>query len=127
MPADKLHITLAGREHVVEAGTTAAGARGTRRTHVSSRNAAPGAGAVIAARVNGEPRDLAAPLADGDAVEPVELGSDAGLAIMRHSAAHVMAQAVQDCSPEPSSGSARRSRTASTTTSTWRQRSGPMI
>ena len=23
MPADKLHITLAGREHVVEAGTTA--------------------------------------------------------------------------------------------------------
>jgi threonyl-tRNA synthetase len=59
---------------------------------------------VIAARVNGELKDLAAPLADGDSVEPVELGSADGLAIMRHSAAHVMAQAVQNLFPEAKLG-----------------------
>jgi threonyl-tRNA synthetase len=100
VPADKLQITLAGRGHVVEAGTTAGQAlEGAGGLATISRNAAPGAGDVIAARVNGEPRDLACPLADGDVVEPIELGSDAGLAIMRHSAAHVMAQAVQDINP----------------------------
>ncbi len=105
MPADKLQITLAGREHVVEAGTTAGQAlEGAGGLVVSARNAAPGAGAVIAARVSGVLRDLAYQLADGDAVEPVELGSEAGLAIMRHSAAHVMAQAVQDIFPEAKLG-----------------------
>ena len=59
---------------------------------------------MIAARVNGELRDLAAPLADGDAVEPVELGSHDGRAIMRHSTAHVMAQAVQELFPEAKLG-----------------------
>ena len=58
MPADKLHITLAGREQVVEAGTTAAGALDGQQA--------------IAARVNGVLRDLAVPLADGDVVEPVD-------------------------------------------------------
>jgi threonyl-tRNA synthetase len=100
VPADKLQITLAGREHVVEAGTTAGQAlEGAGGLATISRNGAPGAGDVIAARVNGEPRDLAHQLADGDAVEPIELGSDDGLAILRHSAAHVMAQAVQDIYP----------------------------
>jgi threonyl-tRNA synthetase len=94
VPSDKLQITLAGREHVVEAGTTAAGAL-SQEIH----NAAPPARAVIAARVNGELRDLACPLADGDAVEPVSIDSPDGLAIMRHSTAHVMAQAVQDLFP----------------------------
>jgi threonyl-tRNA synthetase len=85
VPADKLHITLAGREHVVEAGTTAAALLGGQPA--------------IAARVNGVLRDLAAPLADGDAVEAVPADSPDGLAILRHSAAHVMAQAVQELFP----------------------------
>src|SRR5260370_394606 len=55
--------------------------------------------AVIAAGVNGELRDLACRLADSDAVEPVSIGSADGLAIMRHSSAHVLAQAVQDLFP----------------------------
>jgi threonyl-tRNA synthetase len=46
--------------------------------------------------VNGELRDLACVLADGDAVEPVDIRSDDGLAILRHSTAHVLAQAVQE-------------------------------
>jgi threonyl-tRNA synthetase len=105
VPADKLQIILAGREHVVEAGTTAGQAlEGSGIKIISSQNGTPGATAVIAARVNGELRDLAHPLADGDVLEPVELGSAAGLAIMRHSAAHVMAQAVQDVYPEAKLG-----------------------
>jgi threonyl-tRNA synthetase len=92
VPADKLQITLAGREHVVEAGTTA----GQALEGAGGPSSKTGPGAVVAARVNGQLRDLASPLADGDTVEPVELGSPDGLAIMRHSAAHVMAQAVQD-------------------------------
>src|SRR5262249_57744822 len=61
--------------------------------------AMPSSDTVIAARVNGALRDLAAPLADGDQVEPVAIGSEDGRAILRHSTAHVMAQAVQDLFP----------------------------
>jgi threonyl-tRNA synthetase len=105
VPAEKLRITLAGREHVVEAGTTAGQAlEGPGGLSTATMNVTPGPTAVIAARVNGEPRDLACRLADGDVVEPVELGSPAGLAIMRHSAAHVMAQAVQDIFAEAKLG-----------------------
>jgi threonyl-tRNA synthetase len=50
---------------------------------------------VVALCVNGHTRDLAAPLADGDTVEPVIASSLEGLSILRHSAAHVAAQAVQ--------------------------------
>jgi threonyl-tRNA synthetase len=59
---------------------------------------------VIAVRVNGELRDLASPLADGDQVEPVELASADGRAILRHSTAHVLAQAVQDLFPHAKLG-----------------------
>ena len=55
---------------------------------------------VIAARVGGELRDLAHELVDGDEVEPVEIGSKDGRDILRHSTAHVMAQAVQDLFPD---------------------------
>ncbi|MCE1173757.1 MAG: threonine--tRNA ligase [Propionibacteriales bacterium] len=50
---------------------------------------------VVAARVNGALVDLAAPVADGDTVEPVLIDSADGLNIIRHSCAHVAAQAVQ--------------------------------
>ena len=54
---------------------------------------------VIAARVAGELKDLAYELADGDVVEPVAIDSADGRDILRHSAAHVMAQAVQELFP----------------------------
>jgi threonyl-tRNA synthetase len=60
--------------------------------------------AVIAARVDGELRDLAYELSDGDRVEPVAIDSDDGRAILRHSTAHVMAQAVQELFPEAKLG-----------------------
>jgi threonyl-tRNA synthetase len=54
---------------------------------------------VIAARVNGELRDLAAAVQAGDEVEPVTVDSADGLKILRHSTAHVLAQAVQQLFP----------------------------
>src|SRR3712207_1680574 len=59
---------------------------------------------VVAMRVNGELRDLAATVGSGDAVEPVTIDSPDGLAILRHSAAHVTAQAVQSINPEAKLG-----------------------
>jgi threonyl-tRNA synthetase len=59
---------------------------------------------VIAARVNGELRDLAYQVTDGDVVEEVDNASDDGRYIVRHSAAHVMAQAVQDLFPQAKLG-----------------------
>lgn len=59
---------------------------------------------IIAIRLNGELRDLYTPLHDGDTVEPVALDSEDGLAIMRHSATHVMAQAVQEIYPDAKLG-----------------------
>ncbi|MDF5752018.1 threonine--tRNA ligase [Spongiactinospora sp. TRM90649] len=84
----QLRITLAGTERVVAAGTTygaALEADGIR---------------VIAARADGELKDLAAEVADGEAIEPVAIDSTDGRAILRHSTAHVMAQAVQELFPE---------------------------
>ncbi|MFE7121576.1 threonine--tRNA ligase [Streptomyces sp. NPDC057654] len=78
-------------ERVVTTGTTAAALFEGERT-------------VVAARVAGELKDLAYGLADGDEVEPVEISSEDGLNILRHSAAHVMAQAVQDLFPDAKLG-----------------------
>jgi threonyl-tRNA synthetase len=100
--AQQLHITLAGRELVVDAGATAGQALGAQEGPGAARQA--GGSAVIAARINGVLRDLAGPLADGDEVEPVEAGSEDGRAIVRHSAAHVMAQAVQELFPDAKLG-----------------------
>ena len=94
MPAGKLHITLAGSEHVVEEGTTAGEALA----------ASEPADSPVAARVNGELRDLSYRLSEGDLIEPVTLDSADGLNILRHSSAHVMAQAVQDLFPQAKLG-----------------------
>ena len=59
---------------------------------------------VVALRVNGELRDLAYLISDGDFVEGVEITSPDGLNILRHSAAHVLAQAVQNINPEAKLG-----------------------
>jgi len=59
---------------------------------------------VIAVRVNGTLRDLAHELADGDVTEPVTNDSPDGLAIVRHSCAHVLAQAVQELFPSSKLG-----------------------
>lgn len=59
---------------------------------------------VIAARVGGELKDLSHPLSEGDEVEGVAIDSADGRDILRHSTAHVMAQAVQQLFPEAKLG-----------------------
>ncbi|GAA3809800.1 threonine--tRNA ligase [Nocardioides panacisoli] len=59
---------------------------------------------VVAARVGGVLKDLAYELADGDEVEGVAIDSPDGHDILRHSTAHVMAQAVQDLFPDAKLG-----------------------
>jgi threonyl-tRNA synthetase len=80
-------VSIAGSERSVAAGTTAADLFADDRS-------------VVVARVNGELRDLAHVLADGDVVEPVTISSEDGLGVLRHSAAHVLAQAVQEVNPK---------------------------
>ncbi|MGH3155234.1 MAG: hypothetical protein ACRDNF_01455, partial [Streptosporangiaceae bacterium] len=106
MSASQFRITLAGREHVVEAGTTAGEALQILNGGHQPPSAAQTAGGdtVIAARVNGLLRDLAYVLGDGDEAEPVTAGSKDGRSITRHSTAHVLAQAVQELFPDAKLG-----------------------
>jgi len=92
-------VSVAGSQRSVSPGTTAADL-------FADDGTAKGGAAVAAvvARVNGELRDLAHVVADGDVVEPVGLDSDDGLAVLRHSAAHVLAQAVQQINPKAKLG-----------------------
>jgi threonyl-tRNA synthetase len=78
-------------EHSVAAGTTAAELFADDK-------------AVVAAKVNGVERDLSHVVSDGDEIEPIAIDSPAGRAILRHSTAHVLAQAVQDLYPEAKLG-----------------------
>ena len=60
--------------------------------------------AVVAIRVNGTLLDKATTVTTTDTVEPVEIDSPDGLAILRHSTAHVLAQAVQKINPDAKLG-----------------------
>jgi len=59
---------------------------------------------VVAMRVNDELKDLATQVTTTDTVEPVTIDSPDGLSILRHSTAHVLAQAVQSVNPEAKLG-----------------------
>ena len=83
----QITVNVAGSERSVPEQTTAA-------------DLFEGDRAVLVARVNGELRDLAHVLAEGDAVEPVTAQEQDGLDVLRHSAAHVLAQAVQEVNPK---------------------------
>ena len=87
-------VTVAGSERSVGGQTTAGELFAGDGT----------VGRVVVARVNGELRDLFHVLADGDAVEPVTIDSEEGLSVLRHSAAHVLAQAVQQVNPDAKLG-----------------------
>jgi threonyl-tRNA synthetase len=59
---------------------------------------------IVAMRVNGELVDLAHQAQVGDLVDGVDISSPDGLDILRHSTAHVLAQAVQRINPEAKLG-----------------------
>ena len=79
----QISITVDGAAQKVEADQ--------RPTHIFADNRE-----VVVCRVNGALRDLWTELAEGDVVESVLISSPDGLAVLRHSTAHVMAQAVQE-------------------------------
>ena len=83
--------------------------------------------AAVAAKVNGEVVDLSRPLPEGADVALLTKRDAEALEVLRHSAAHLMADAILRVFPQGrSSRSGRSSRTASTTTSTCpKERSRP--
>ncbi|MEY4647606.1 MAG: threonine--tRNA ligase [Actinomycetota bacterium] len=85
-----IHVTVDGQSTEIEAGADGF-ALFTSKT-------------IVALRVNGELKDLAHKPAGGDSVEGVEIDSPDGLNILRHSSAHVLAQAVQRINPEAKLG-----------------------
>ena len=87
----QITITVAGNERSVAEGTTAAEVFEGDRT-------------VLVARVGGELRDLTEVLSEGDVVEPVTAQEQDGLDVLRHSCAHVLAQAVQQTYPDAKLG-----------------------
>ncbi|RJK92997.1 threonine--tRNA ligase [Vallicoccus soli] len=80
-------LTVDGSERTVTTGTTAGELYAERRD-------------VVVARVDGALVDLDRPLPDGAVVEAVPIDSEDGRAVLRHSTAHVLAQAVQDLFPD---------------------------
>jgi threonyl-tRNA synthetase len=92
-----IQVTLPdGSARTLPAGATA----GDLAASIGSRLAK----AAVVAEVNGEQRDLVAELHDGDVVSIVTADSDIGLYTIRHSTAHVLAQAVLDLFPEATFG-----------------------
>jgi len=83
----QITLTVDGDERTVAEGTTGTDLYGDRRE-------------VVVVRIDGELRDLATPLPDGAVVEAVTIDSPDGLAVLRHSTAHVLAQAVQELHPK---------------------------
>ena len=89
MPA--LSLTVDGVERSVEQGTTGADLFGDRAD-------------VVVARVNGELWDLSRAVPAGSSVEGVSISEPDGLMVLRHSTAHVLAQAVQQINPDAKLG-----------------------
>ena len=85
-----MRVTVSGESREVETGSDGFGLFAEKT--------------VVAMKVNGEPRDLAHKPQDGDSIEAISITSVEGLNILRHSAAHVLAQAVQTINPEAKLG-----------------------
>ncbi len=84
-------VTVDGDERKLDAGTTGTDLYGDRRD-------------VVVMRIGGELVDLAHEVASGDRVEAVLASEPDGLSVLRHSATHVMAQAVQQLRPDAKLG-----------------------
>jgi len=87
---EQISINLDGRQEQVDLGSTGF-------TLFNDKS-------IVALKVNGELRDLAHTVQANDSVYGVRIDSEDGLNILRHSAAHVLAQAVQRINPEAKLG-----------------------
>ncbi|HEX2773609.1 MAG TPA: threonine--tRNA ligase, partial [Micromonosporaceae bacterium] len=91
--------TAAGAELIVPAGTTAADAVAAAGLPTSGPKAI-----VVVRDEQGQLRDLDWTPASNTSVQPVAINEPDGLTVLRHSSAHVLAQAVQDLFPETKLG-----------------------
>lgn len=89
--AGLINVQIAGENQEVAATCTGLDLWGKDRT-------------IVAMNVNGQPWDLARTLPEDAQVEPITADSEAGLEIIRHSATHVLAQAVQQIYPDANLG-----------------------
>jgi len=89
--AQQITLLVDGEETTVTTGTTGAELFFERRD-------------VVVARVDGELKDLDQPLPEGAQIEGITIDSPDGLNVLRHSTAHVMAQAVQQLRPDAKLG-----------------------
>jgi threonyl-tRNA synthetase len=85
-------------------GSTKSVAPGTTALGLAESIGSRLAKAAVIADINGEERDLETELTDGDRVAIVTADSERGLYTIRHSTAHVLAQAVLDLFPEATFG-----------------------
>ena len=60
----------------------------------------PGPNCIVVCKINGVLRDLWTDLTEGDVIESIAINSEEGLMVLRHSTAHVLAQAVQETFPQ---------------------------
>jgi threonyl-tRNA synthetase len=97
---DSIRVTVAGADPAESTARTVAA--GTKAWELFAE--AADQDQVIAARIDAELRDLAHVLVEGESVEPVRIDSADGRDILRHSTAHVMAQAVQELFPDAKLG-----------------------
>ena len=85
-------------------GSTRAVAPGTTALGLAQSIGSRLAKAAVIAEINGEERDLGTRLSDGDRVAIITADSERGLYTIRHSTAHVLAQAVLDLFPDATFG-----------------------
>ena len=89
--SDQITINVNGEQRSI--------ASDQRPTHLFAEDAS-----IVVCKINGQLRDLWTELSDGDEVEAIDITSPDGLAVLRHSTAHVLAQAVQEVFPETKLG-----------------------
>ena len=81
-------------------GSTLEIADGTTAKQLAEQIGSGLAGAAVAAKINGQLVDLSTPITADAAVQIITLAETEGLEIMRHSCAHIMAEAVCSIWPE---------------------------
>ena len=91
LPENQISITVDDQQRQVATGTTGTELFAEHKT-------------TVVMRVDGELQDLSRTLSDGAVVEGVDISNEDGLNVLRHSTAHVMAQAVQQLWPEAKLG-----------------------
>ncbi|NDE71174.1 MAG: threonine--tRNA ligase [Actinobacteria bacterium] len=94
--ASPMKVTVDGQIHQCEAGTKVT--QILEQLHPEQVKSGPSA--IVVCEINGVMKDLWTDVNDGDVIRLISIDSPEGLAVLRHSTAHVLAQAVQELYPQ---------------------------